>query len=120
MQQDSTIFGNNIRTFKSEILIKVPYVLSWYVNTHQFYNTLLIEHTFNCCCFSCSHEKMATIPCFPEGTSFACASHIISNLSSIEAESEDAQAGNHWTGIPYANYMRGMKIKEKVHASGRG
>ena len=57
---------------------------------------------------------MATTPRFPGGASFACASHTISNLSSIKAESEDAQAGNHWTGIPYANYMHGMKIKEKI------
>ena len=98
----------------------MPYFISQYVNTHQFYNTLLIEDAFICCCCSCSHEKMATIPCFPGGTSFACASHTILNLSSIEAESEDAQAGNHWTGIPYANYMHAMKVKEKVHASGRG
>ena len=57
---------------------------------------------------------------FPRGTSFACASHTIANLRSIEAESEDAQGGNHWTGIPYASYMHGLKIKEKVHTSGRG
>ena len=71
-------------------------------------------------CFCCSHEKMATTPRFQGGTSFACASNIISNLSSIEAKSKYAQAGNHWTGVPYANYMHGMKIKEKVQASGRG